>query len=239
MAYSTIMGVLFISCAGISFALGLYATNVVFKTPINRLLMIICIALMIWSLGLAITVAAENANISMSGHLLALIGWGIMYSLLLHFTLLLTGKEKLLLKWWIYPLLYLPGLAMIYAFTILPALGQNVDELIHTIYGWVPVRKHDIWDYVYYAYFIGFTVTNVIVLLAARITSPSKKQSNKITLQAICYIIAFSLGTLSHLLTELWDILIIPRYSSVFSLIPLIAFAYVVKKDEIVSTDNV
>ena len=237
MAYSTLWGVILITCAGIAFAIGMYATNIVFKTTISRLLMIICSALVIWFLGLAITVAADSANISMSGHFLAPIGWGMLYGLLLHFTLLFSGKNELLKKWWLYPLLYLPGLVMIYAFTILPAMGTNVDELIHTIYGWVPVREHDIWDYLYYAYFISFTVTNVIVLLTARTTVRTKDQSNNLTLLAICYIIAFSLGTLSHLVTEFWDIFIIPRYSAVFSLIPLLAIAYIVQKDETMRTD--
>ena len=46
------------------------------------------------SLGLSITVAAANEKIAMIGHLLAPIGWGLLPGLLLHFTLILTGKEK-------------------------------------------------------------------------------------------------------------------------------------------------
>ncbi|AGA69001.1 diguanylate cyclase (GGDEF) domain-containing protein [Desulfitobacterium dichloroeliminans LMG P-21439] len=229
MDYSTFWGMLLIAIGGISFVYGLYATNGIFKTAINRLLMIMCCALLVWSLGLAITAAANNKEICMIGYLVAPFGWGPMSGLLLHFTLLLTEQEKLLKKWWIYPALYLPGLVMIYAFTILPAMGLYPDDFIHTLYGWVPVVNYDVWDYLFYAYYISFTITNLILLLSTRITSPDKSKRTQVTWLAICYIIAYTLGTLSDVVFGYLDITI-PRLSTIFSLIPIGAIAYSVMK---------
>ncbi|MGE4272186.1 MAG: EAL domain-containing protein [Desulfitobacterium sp.] len=229
MDYSTFWGMLLIAIGGISFVCGLYATNGIFKKAINRLLMIMCCALLVWSLGLAITAAADNKGISMIGYLVAPIGWGPMSGMLLHFTLLLTEQEKLLKKWWIYPALYLPGLVMIYAFTILPAMGLYTDDFIHTQYGWVPAVNYDLWDYFFYAYYIGFTIINIILLLLARITSQDKNIRTQATWLAICYIIAYALGTLSDVVFGYINITV-PRLSSVFSLLPIGAIAYIVKK---------
>lgn len=238
MAYSTFWGVLLIACAGLSLAGGLYATKGIHKAAINKILMIICAALLVWSLGLAINVAAANAEIGMIGYFIAPIGWGPMSGLLLHFTLLFTGKEKLLKKWWIYPLLYFPGLMMIYQFTILQSIGHNTDGLIHTMHGWVPVLNYDIWDYLFYAYYIGFTVINLMVLLITGKTSKDKSQKDQAMLLAICYIISYTLGTLSDTVSGLLDISL-PRHATVYALIPLGAIAYIVKRYGSMSTETV
>jgi hypothetical protein len=95
MDIQTIFGILLLTSGGTAFACGLYATNGKLTTMINKLLIVICCALCIWSLGLAVTVAAKNGEISLIGHLVAPIGWGPMSGLLLHFNLLLTGRERI------------------------------------------------------------------------------------------------------------------------------------------------
>jgi hypothetical protein len=132
MDYSTAFGILLIASGGISLACGTYATNGILNTRVKKLLAVICFALLAWSLGLAISAVASNETISEFGHLFAPIGWGPMSGLLLHFTLLITEKDKLLRKWWIYPILYLPGLALVLGFTFLPAFGFFTDSFVHT-----------------------------------------------------------------------------------------------------------
>lgn len=165
MDYSIFWAILLVACAGIAFAFVLYSTNVVFKTTINKLMLILCLSLLVWSLGLAISVAAANEKISLLGHILAPIGWGPMSGLLLHFTLLFTGKDKLLKRWWIYPLLYIPGILIILGSTVFPALGMYRDTVTLSIHGWVPVINYDIWDYIYYMYYMVFTVINLAYCL--------------------------------------------------------------------------
>lgn len=229
MDIQTIFGILLLTSGGTAFACGLYATNGKLTTMINKLLIVICCALCIWSLGLAVTVAAKNGEISLIGHLVAPIGWGPMSGLLLHFNLLLTGRERILKRLWIYPVLYLPGLLIIFAFTVLPAFGQNTDMLIHTAYGWTPLVRNDGWDYLFYAYLIGFTVANLAVLLYTRMHSRDKVQRSQVTLLAICIAVSYALGILSDLVLEQFNI-IIPQVSPVFSLLPIGAMAYLVSR---------
>ena len=229
MAYSTTWGILLIASAGISFAFGLYATNIIFRTTIDRLLMIVCVALMVWALGLAITVAADSTEIARIGYLIAPLGWGPMSGLLLHFTLLLTEKDGILKKWWIYVFLYLPGLLMVLGFTVIPAMGQFEDSFAHTIFGWVPVVNYDFWDCFFYLYYIIYTIVNLSVLIIARRGSRDENMRIQVTALAICYIIAYTLGTISDVVMGYLDVLI-PRHSTVFSLIPLGAIVYIVKK---------
>jgi diguanylate cyclase (GGDEF)-like protein len=249
MAYSTIFGIILLSSGGIAFALGLYTTNGNVKTIINKLLIIICFGLLIWTLGLAIVVAAANVDISLIGHLVAPIGWGPMSGLLLHYTLVLTKNDRLLKKWWIYPMLYLPGIITIYAFILLPIIGQNVDSFTNTTYGWVPVANVDGWDYFFYVYYISFTIVNILLLIITNIKSQDKYLKNTTKLLVICYIASYTLGTISDIILHQHNILM-PRVSPIFSLIPVGALAYslnryvtlsskIVKESEISITDDV
>ncbi|MFA5564204.1 MAG: hypothetical protein WDA32_08460, partial [Candidatus Caldatribacteriota bacterium] len=91
MDYPVFLGILLIASSTVVFVSGLYATNERFDTKINKQLIWICSALLVWALGLAITLTAANEEICLIGHVIAPIGWGLMPGLLLHFTLLLTG----------------------------------------------------------------------------------------------------------------------------------------------------
>lgn len=229
MNFQILFGVLFIASSTIVFACGLHVVNGDLRIKINRQLILICSALLIWSLGLAITATAANEDIAFIGHLLAPMGWGPMSGLLLHFTLLLTGRDLLLKKWWIYPVLYFPGLLMIYAFTILPALGLNTDSLMYTVYGWVPVVRNDGWDYFFFIYYLGYTVVNIMVLMHTRMKSRDRNVQAQVTVIASSYIIAYLFGTISDVVLEQWDIMI-PQFASIFSLIPLGTIAYSIHK---------
>lgn len=234
MSNSTLWGILLIACGGISATCGLYATNGNLKTRINRLLVLICLALLVWALGLAITVAADNEGISMFGYLLSPIGWAPMSGLLLHYTLLFTKNNRILNKWWIYPILYLPGLLMIYAFILLPGLGYYVDDVISTSQGWIPKVSYDIWDYIFYIYYIGFTITNLIVLILTGIKTKDKATQRKVTILAISYVITYILGSLTDIVSGHYGILI-PRHSTIYSLIPIAAITYLIKKYDSIS----
>ena len=135
MSYSMFLGSILLASAGISFTYGLYASYEANKSISKKLVFIICCALSVWSLGLSITVAADNEKIAMIGHLLAPIGWGLLPGLLLHFTLILTGKEKIIKKWCLYLMLYSPGLVMLFAFTILPPWAKMQIVLLIQIMG--------------------------------------------------------------------------------------------------------
>ncbi|GAB1476899.1 hypothetical protein MASR2M70_17350 [Bacillota bacterium] len=157
-----------------------------------------------------------------------------MPGLLLHFTLLLTEKKELLKKWWLYLLLYLPGLLMILNFSVNPVKGPLEDYFAYTIFGWVPISYNDFWDYFFYVYYIGYTVINLSVVLVTRRASRNKNRRTQLAVLAACYIAAFTLGTLSDIVLLLFDVLI-PQHAPVYSLIPLLAIVFIVKKYGVMS----
>jgi len=249
MDYPVFLGILLIASSTVVFVSGLYATNERLDTKINKQLIWICSALLVWALGLAITLTAANEEICLIGHVIAPIGWGLMPGLLLHFTLLLTGKNKLFKKWLIYLILYLPGLLVIYAFTILPSFGKNVDSFLKTIYGWAPVVQDDGWDYFFYAYYLIYSAVNIAILLLTRKNTRDENERAQVTILAIAFGIAYVFGTIFDLLLEHMNI-IVPQLAPIFAVIAVGGIVYSVYKyrpldpqnlnqSEIILTDNI
>ncbi len=236
MSYSIFLGIIILASAGISLTCGLYASYGANKSITKKLVFVICGALSVWSLGLAITVAAANERIALIGHLLAPIGWGPMPGLLLHLTLLLTETETKLKKRWLHLILYLPSLVMIFAFTFLPLIGQFTDTFISTNYGWVPIDNYNIWDYLYYLYYVGFTVVNLMILITTRRKSQDDHKRYLLKVLAIAYIIFHLLGTLSDIMSAFLNI-DFPRHSVIFAMIPFGAMGYAVNRNRIIDSD--
>ena len=70
---------------------GIYAILLHKRGTINRLFLLITISLAIWSFSYSIALAAHTAEESVFWRCVTVFGWGIIYSIVLHFVLVL-GK---------------------------------------------------------------------------------------------------------------------------------------------------
>lgn len=229
MSYSTIFGIILLASAGTSFILGIYTVKVINKVDLRRVIVIMCSALAIWSMGLAVTAAAANEKIAMIGYLIAPLGWAPMSALLVHFALTITGKKKVLKKWWLYIVLYGPAVLMIVAFTILPFLGYYTDSFVLTYYGWVPIVEFDIWDLIFRIYYIAYTLLSLIILLETRRKTKDRDLKVKISWITISILITYTIGAIAEI--HLVNINhLIPRHGTIFSLIFVGTIACLVNK---------
>jgi diguanylate cyclase (GGDEF)-like protein len=228
MVYFIVFGILLVATGGSSVACGLYAIQNNIRTPINKAFLALGCAMLFWCMGLAITVVAANEDICSLGRRLAPIGWGTICSIMLHFILLLTKKENLLKKWWLYPLLYLPSAVTIFAYTYLPLIHLNQDLLIHNELGWLNISKTDAWDWFYYGYcLISIVIASIIIYIWARnSTLPKIKKQAKLLLGSI--LVASILGTLTDVMPVFLKVRI-PQFSPVFVLFVIAAISYSVK----------
>lgn len=228
MEYPIVFGILLVATGGSSVACGLYAIQHNIKTPINKIFLALGCAMLFWCLGLAITVVAANEEISAFGRRLAPIGWGTICSLMLHFILLLTQKDNLLKKWWIYLLLYLPSAVTIFAYTYLPLVLFNQDHLIRNQLGWLNISQTDAWDWFYYGYCFVFIAIAIMILYLWAKNSASKNSKKQADLLMISLLLASVFGSLTDVLPVFLKIRI-PQFSPVFVLLPIAAISYSVK----------
>jgi len=206
MEQPVLFAVLLTAVSTYTLACGLQAADGILRSRINGVLILICSLLLAWSLCLAITASTPVEEIRRMTHLLAPLTWAFIPGLLVHFTLLLTEKETLLSRWWLYPLLYLPGLLTIFIFTLLPFLGLNADTFTLTPFGWAKFPRFEIWDLFFYAYLILFTLIDLIVLLVSRHQTGDQGHRAQMLLTAGMVFLTASVWGLSDLLTKRLDV---------------------------------
>jgi hypothetical protein len=116
--YPLIFSIIFFAVCIISLILGIYVLQSNPKGLINRCFFVLIVAVNIWSIGLALATPAADAETSGIWRRVAAIGWSTVYGIVLHYILIITGRNALLKKWWFYVFLYLPAFVNILAFSI-------------------------------------------------------------------------------------------------------------------------
>ena len=106
---------------------------------LNRLFFIACLALSVWAFCFSIANSAQRLmRVPCFGEESLHSGWGTVYSLLLHFFLILTERKKILEHQWIYAIIYIPAFVNVYAFGF-SGLARGQYNLIHSPMGWVNI----------------------------------------------------------------------------------------------------
>lgn len=146
-----------------SIACGMYATRGTYKPLLNKLLISICIAIQLWSLGLAIRVCAAGQTTALLGSYLAPLGYAPLFGLLLHYILELTGQHLTGNQKWLYILIYLPGAVTAFGLSVFPVFGVNPPVLSFTALGWVNDSWNP-WIWFYYVYYATFLVITFMLL---------------------------------------------------------------------------
>lgn len=220
--------ILFIAFS-IYFILGIYILSINTKSKLNRLYFMACMALSIWAFCFSITNSAQDYETAILWRRWSSLGYGTIYSLLLHFYLILTERNKILRTKWIYVLLYLPAVVNVYAFGYSDtAKGQY--KLVQTAMGWVNVSANSWGDLYFNLYYILFTTAGLLLLWNWGRTSkdPIKKK------QAYLFMFAFSMamiaGTATDVIINTYASFKIPQMAPLVVLLPTTAIFYAIKR---------
>ena len=76
--------------------LGTYTLFLNMKNTLNRIFFAVCLSMCVWAFSFAIANSAPDYEIALFWRRMASLGWGTLYSLLLHFQLILTERKKVL-----------------------------------------------------------------------------------------------------------------------------------------------
>ena len=200
------------------------------KGKLNRQFFIISIALCFWSFGFAMSNSAENMEICLFWRRFSALGWTVVYSMLLHMILILSGKNKVLKKKH-YLLLYLPAAINLYVFSISESISRGQYNLVMGTYGWFNITVNNGWDWFFYIHYLGYILAGVVILLNWKHTSDDhivKKQANIILWSIVCITI---LGTLTDIILDSILKGSIPQIAPIFNLIPVLSLIYSIKNN--------
>ncbi len=210
--------------------LGLYTLFLNSKGALNRVFSFICLTLFVWSLTFSISNFVVDYESALLWRRWSTLGWGCLFSLILHFLLILTKPNFLLHKKWLYGLLYLPCLPIIYIYGWDSNLAQAQFALIKTGFGWVSVYSSSLWNISLVVYYFIFSAAGLWLLWQWHKKSPVQVKKKLVWLLISTYILTLIMGTFTDFIINSRSSNFVPQLASIFSLLPLALIFFAIKR---------
>ncbi len=225
--------------------LGLYAFKQDSLSTLNRIFLVLCFDLAWWAFSYAFVYSAPDKEVLWFWFKLSAVGWCLVGGISLHLALILTQKDRLLRKWWIYPVLYLPGLII---------LGQawkgivTAKDFVRTPLGWVEVWAVDsIWLWIHTLNYSTCLLVGIFLIFrwGSRSHIPLHKKQSRIIISTVA--LSFGLGTLINIIFPVLQLQVLPAIAPIIILIwaygirqaivkyRLMVLTPAIAKDEIIS----
>ncbi len=204
---------------------------------LNRLFFASCLSLSIWAFCFSIANSAQDYESALFWRRLTSFGWGTVYSILVHFFLVLTERKKILKNKWLYVLLYLPAAVNVFAFGLSDtARGQY--QLINTTMGWINVSANTWGDLYFNLYYVSFTIMGLWLLWnwGKKSKDPVKKKQAYLFMTS--YATAMILGTMTDIIVNTYTSFQIPQIAPVIVLLPTTAIFYAIKRYGLMALEN-
>jgi diguanylate cyclase (GGDEF)-like protein len=225
-----LLSICFSSICIVSLFLGIYTLYTNPKDRTNRLFFALSVFLFIWSYGFAMAISAPDLTACLFWRRFAAIGWGVFFSILLHFMMALSGRASLLNRWWKYVLLYLPAAVCISVFTYIPWLNPQQYNLVLTELGWVNVSIKNFWDWIFILYYISYSMATIFLIWKWRESASSKNVRKQSVIVLRAFIITLILGVFTESVVNNVFSIRIPQLAPIIMLLPVLSIWYAMQK---------
>lgn len=237
MLITWVISLLFFSAGIVMLASGLLTFLNYPKAPANRAFFALTATIMIWSSGMALSIIASTAETCEIFRRLSAVGWSTAYAVLLHFVLIITGRSKTCKKWQLL-CLYLPSAFTLFVFAVPNNINPNPYNLKQTAYGWINTASNNIWDLIFYAYYIGYTLTGLLLLIRWGKESSDSTVKEKSRYVSLSVIAALVCGTITDVV--LGSMLIdLPQIAPIVILIPVMSIHHILQRDSFGITEGI
>jgi diguanylate cyclase (GGDEF)-like protein len=225
-----LFSLLFFTAFAVYLFFGIYTIRLNPQASLNKLFLAVCSALCLWSFGFSIANSASTPEICLFWRRVSALGWTSIYSLLLHFLLVLTGRESVLKRGWVCPLLYFPAFINLYIFSLSDKMAGIQYNLVKMAYGWINVAVNNGWDLFFYLYYAGYVLACLGLVGLWKRNSAAENSRRQATLIFISLLAALLLGSLTDVILSSNLTNPLPQMAPVFTLIPIIAMYYAIKR---------
>lgn len=225
----SVFSILFIAACAVSIFLGIYSLYLNARSKTNILFFLLTISLDIWAFGFSMAVSAENLSLVLFWRRFSAIGWGIFFSFLLHFFIVLTGREKVKRKW-AYLLLYVPSLISYLGFTFIPEINPEQYNMVFTQMGWINIAANNVWDWFYMAYYIIFSAAGFYVVWRWGRKSSNSKVKKQSLIIVFSFILTMVIGSVTDILGFTIFGMYIPQLAPLLMVLPSLVVYYSIKK---------
>lgn len=199
MYFSDILSWCFFGSFCVYVFMGIYVINLNHSATLNRLFLVMAFLMGVWAFSFSIATSAPTIEIALEWRKIAAIGWGTVFSFILHFFLVLTEQHRLLKKWWVYLLLYAPAVWNLCVYFLVNSVADNMFRLVKTEFGWANVSIDNWIDLLYYLYYIGFTLTGLVLLFLRGIKSNDIKKRQNALLISFSFLFTIIVGSVTDI----------------------------------------
>ncbi len=149
-------------------------------------------SLAVWSLALTMSNSAPTMEMALLWRKIGVLGWGTLYSLLLHFVLYITGHHDVIKRKSVLALIYAPVAVNLYAFLLNGPLADRQFMLVLNQFGWVNLYVSTPFNTFHTAYMVAFTLLSGALLIKWYITN--RQQSDRRVAQMFLVTFLLALG---------------------------------------------
>lgn len=231
MAFSNnlLFSLLFFAAFSVYLFFGIYIIHRNIKTNQGIAFLAVCIALCFWSFGFSMANFAADMESCLFWRRVSALGWGSIYSLLLHYLLLLTECRLPQKHRQLYSLLYLPALISVFAFSISNEITAVQYNLVKVNYGWVNVAVQNGLTIFFDIYYVGYILACLAVVWNWKRRSTDKLVQKQARIIFISIAAALVLGSLTDVIFNTTLAEPLPQMAPLFILIPVYAIYYCMK----------
>ena len=197
------------------------------RSPVNRLVLLLCCAFALWSFSFAFMNSSQNREEALVWYVLSTLGWTLFSPVTLHLVLLITRNERYLDRITI-PLMYSTSAVSVIVIAVF-LLGPEV--LTKVPGGWVPSYNISLWLMVAFItwYVLFLTIAGIVFYRWGR-RSQFKREKKQVRIILSTSLVALSLGSISDNILPALNVQIVPLTAPLFGMIWMYGFWYAIKR---------
>ena len=202
----------------------------------NRLFLVICIDLAVWAMLLAMMNAVNDAETATSFRIYATLCWSFLYSLLLHFALVLTTKDRNTKKLLSRLIIYIPAFFSIYLYFFTSPVTST--DIVKIPFSWAylnPTGRGFLWDNLFTIYYITYLLLTILVLYRWGRQSKIMREKHQAKIIIITMLAVIALGSVTDVILPNLRMPLLPPLSVFFILISVLGMWYSIQKHRLMN----
>lgn len=214
---------------------GAYSLTLNKEARLNRIFALLCFCLAWWGFAFAVTNSAGSYEAAMLFRRMSVMGWGVAYSLILHFVIVLTEsnwsqkkKQPLLML-----VLYVPAALNVILFGFYSKTATTQIQLVSSIAGWSTIAVNNALDNWFLCYYLGFSLVALFLLLQWHQDTRDLINKKKALYLIISFSVALILGSFTDILANGLFSLKLPSLAPLIIMIPVATIFHIIHKYEL------
>jgi diguanylate cyclase (GGDEF)-like protein len=209
---------------------GAYGLSLNKDERLNRLFALLCLCGAIWSFCFAVTNSAETYAEALLFRRISVLGWGVVYSVVLHFVIVLTGADQ---SWQskrpvVLAAVYAPAVINVIVFGLWSQMASQQIQLTQTVAGWIALPVGSFFEGLFYCYYLVYSLAAFLVLLRWLSRTKSQIDRKRAFALILAAAVALLLGTFTDAIANHFLSLKLPSLAPLFALLPAFGTYYII-----------